>query len=130
MKKGNKKIREWMMRAKSNLSRAKTGKISPDILYEDLCFDAQQAVEKSLKSLCIAYELVFPTTHNIGFLIELIQKAKVIFPEELLTARLLTDYAVETRYPGDYKPVNESEYQKAVEIAEKMYDWIERRLEK
>ncbi len=44
-------ILNWLKRARSNLERAKIGKVSPGILYEDLCFDAQQAVEKSLKAI-------------------------------------------------------------------------------
>lgn len=38
---------EWLRRAKSNLERARKGKLSEDILYEDLCFDCQQVAEKS-----------------------------------------------------------------------------------
>jgi len=46
-------ILNWLKRARSNLERAKLGKVSQGILYEDLCFDAQQAVEKSLKAILI-----------------------------------------------------------------------------
>ena len=38
-------ILNWLKRARSNLERAKMGKVTQGILYEDLCFDAQQAVE-------------------------------------------------------------------------------------
>jgi HEPN domain-containing protein len=44
------KTNEWLQRAKSNMARAKAGRVSPDILYEDLCYDAQQAVEKAFLS--------------------------------------------------------------------------------
>ncbi len=37
---------EWLRRAKSNLAIAKMGRISDEILFEDLCFDAQQAAER------------------------------------------------------------------------------------
>jgi len=47
------RAKEWLTRAKSNLARARAGKVSEEILYEDLCFDEQQAVEKALKALCI-----------------------------------------------------------------------------
>ena len=46
-------ILNWLKRARSNLERAKMGKVTQEILYEDLCFDAQQAVEKSLKAILI-----------------------------------------------------------------------------
>jgi len=39
---------EWLKRAKSNLTRARQPK-PDDVIWEDLCFDAQQAAEKSIK---------------------------------------------------------------------------------
>ena len=40
--------REWLRRARSNLARSSQGQVTPDVLLEDACFDAQQAVEKAL----------------------------------------------------------------------------------
>lgn len=37
---------EWLRRARSNLARARADRGLPEVLYEDLCFDTQQAVEK------------------------------------------------------------------------------------
>jgi HEPN domain-containing protein len=48
-------IKDWLIHAESNLYRARIGRSSDKILYEDLCYDCQQAAEKSLKSLLIAY---------------------------------------------------------------------------
>ena len=53
-------VAEWLRRAKSNLERAKAGRICEDILYEDLCFACQQAVEKALKALLISINREFP----------------------------------------------------------------------
>lgn len=41
----------WLVRARSILARAGAGRATPDILYEDLCFDPQQAAEKALKAV-------------------------------------------------------------------------------
>ncbi|MBW2143567.1 MAG: HEPN domain-containing protein [Deltaproteobacteria bacterium] len=68
---------KWLKRAESNMARAKAGRVSSEILYEDLCFDAQQAVEKALKSLCVIHEIVFPKTHDIAYLIELLEEKNV-----------------------------------------------------
>lgn len=38
---------KWLKRAKSNLVRAKQPR-PEEVYYEDLCYDAQQSVEKSL----------------------------------------------------------------------------------
>jgi HEPN domain-containing protein len=65
--------KKWLQRAKSNMARAKAGRVAPEVLYEDLCFDSQQAVEKALKSVCILHEIIFPKTHDIAYLIELLK---------------------------------------------------------
>jgi len=124
------KANEWLQRAKSNMARAKSGRVSPDILYEDLCYDAQQAVEKAFKSVCIIHEIVFPKTHDIAYLIELLEKGGVEVPENLQNAKILTGYAVETRYPGDYEPVDEEELRKAIEIAKKVLKWVKKEMDK
>lgn len=119
---------EWLQRAKSNMARAKAGKVSSEILYEDLCYDAQQAVEKALKALCILHEILFPKTHDIAYLMELLEKESVVIPEDLYKARILTGYAVETRYPGEYEPVNEDDYRNAVALAGKVVKWVAERM--
>ena len=123
------KANEWLQRSKSNMARAKAGRVSPDILYEDLCYDAQQAVEKAFKSVCIIYEIVFPKTHDIAYLIELLEKGGVKVPENLQDARILTGYAVETRYPGDYEPVDEDDFRKALEIAKEVLKWVKKEVD-
>jgi HEPN domain-containing protein len=64
---------QWLDRARSNLERAKAGKLSRHILYEDLCFDCQQSVEKSLKALMVFKGISFEWTHNIGILIKTLE---------------------------------------------------------
>lgn len=43
--------REWMNRARSNLALAKNR--VAEAYLEDLCFEAQQAVEKAIKAMMI-----------------------------------------------------------------------------
>ncbi|MBU1261809.1 HEPN domain-containing protein [bacterium] len=119
-------VEKWLKRAKSNLEIARAKIVSEEILYEDLCFDCQQVVEKSLKALLVHINVVFPWTHSITKLIELIEEKGIDVPEEVKESISLTTYAVTTRYPGDYESVDEEEYNEAVEIAEKVLKWVER----
>ena len=43
-------------------------------------------------------------------------------------SKILTSYAVETRYPGDYAPVSEDDYKKAVKAAEIVFKWVEQKI--
>ncbi|MCH9029564.1 MAG: HEPN domain-containing protein [Bacteroidetes bacterium] len=99
----------WLKRAKSNLIRAKFEKL-PDVYWEDLCYDAQQACEKSLKALLIFNEIKFRFVHDIGELINTLKKNQVSIPAEINESVILSEYAVETRYPFPSQPVSEHDY--------------------
>ena len=101
------------------------GKVTQGILYEDLCFDAQQAVEKSLKAILIKLNQSFPKTHSIGILLKLVEEAGVEIPRNINQAKLLTAYAVDVRYPGDYEPVSKEEYKEALKIAKDVFEWVD-----
>ena len=120
---------EWLKRARSNLEKARVGKVSDGILYEDLCFDCQQAVEKSLKALLVYLNIIFPFTHSIARLLELIEESGINVPELIKDSIVLTDYAVTTRYPGDYEPVYEDEYKESVYIGEQVFNWVKKQFE-
>ncbi len=117
-------VRIWLKRARSNLQIAKAGKVFDEILYEDLCFDCEQAVEKALKALLVSIDVSFPRTHSISHLIELIEAHSIMVPDEIKDSISLTAYAVSTRYPGDFEPVDEQEYQETLETAEKVFNWV------
>ncbi|MXX26862.1 MAG: HEPN domain-containing protein [Caldilineaceae bacterium SB0668_bin_21] len=116
--------REWLNRARSNLALAKNR--VPGAYLEDLCFEAQQAAEKSLKAVMVLRGIQFPYVHDISRLVSLIEREGVEVPEVLLKAEKLTIYAVITRYPGVVRPVTEQEYLEAVEIAESVVLWAEK----
>lgn len=118
----SKDVKEWLRRAKSSLVHSKDAK-SDDLYYEELCFDCQQASEKALKSLLVHLGLDFPRTHSFEKLLNILKK-RITIPNHIFDVLDLSDYAVSTRYPDDYIQVTEDEYKKAVEIAERIYNWV------
>lgn len=116
---------EWLRRARSNLARARADRDLAGVLYEDLCFDAQQAAEKAIKAILVERQIPFPKTHDIVGLLTLLQESGVGMPEEIKRSGILTEYAVDTRYPGLSEDVTEDEYLEAVELAERVFRWAE-----
>jgi HEPN domain-containing protein len=116
--------KDWLRRAKSNLIRAKQPK-PEEVLWEDLCFDAQQAAEKSLKALLLFHRMPFRFVHDIAELLTVLEENGISLPEEIRAAAELSDYAVEARYPGPMEPVTEDEYKEAVKAAEAVLSWAE-----
>ena len=70
---------EWLRRARSNLARARAGQPTQDVLFEDLCFDAQQAAEKALKGLLLHYKLPCPRAHVVTDLLSTLEIITVAF---------------------------------------------------
>ncbi len=115
---------EWLRRAKSNLAIARQSG-SQDIYPEDLCFEAQQAAEKALKAVLISRRVPFRFVHDIAELLTLLEKSGLTLPDDIRAAAGLTDYAVESRYPGPFEPVSAQEYQDALRIADAVVGWAE-----
>lgn len=120
---------EWLKRSKSNLAMARLGKIKDEILYEDLCFDCQQSVEKALKALLISIDKQYPHVHSIARLLEIITEAGYKIPEDIQKAVILTDYAVKVRYPGEMEPVTKEEYEETLLITENVFSWVSKIIE-
>jgi len=120
---------DWLRRAKSNLIRAKQPK-PEEVLWEDLCFDTQQAAEKALKAALLARGIPFRFAHDIAELLTLLENQGVILSEEIKASAELTDYSVESRYPGPFEPVTEEEFNRALKIAETVVAWADSQIGK
>ncbi len=116
--------KEWLERAKSNLALARAEK-PEGVFWEDMCYNAQQAAEKALKAALQYYHITFRYIHDLEELIENFEKNGVAFPSDLKQATILTQYAIETRYPGHFDEITEDDYRQALEIAERLVDWAE-----
>ena len=116
---------EWLRRARSNLALARAHGALPDVLLEDLCFDAQQSAEKAIKAVLVHHQIEFPKTHVLAQLLDLLAKHGVQSPEGVREATRLSNYAVASRYVGMTEDVSEADYAKAIELATRVLDWAE-----
>lgn len=98
---------DWLRYARSDLLIAQSPG-APGVLLETLCYHLQQAAEKSLKAVLIHLGISPPRTHNLKTLVELIPAACSV-PDSVALAVSLTDYAVTSRYPGDYEPISKTD---------------------
>jgi HEPN domain-containing protein len=117
---------EWLRHARSNLSRCRGDRRLPDVLFEDLCFDAQQAAEKAIKAVLVSRGTRFPKTHDLTELLELVAATGLEVPAAVLEAKRLTPYAVAGRYPGVSEDASEGDYREALETAETVFAWAEK----
>lgn len=118
--------REWLNRARSSLVLAKNQITA--VYLEDLCFQAQQAVEKAVKAVLIKHSVEFPYVHDLSLLLSMLEEAGEVIPDAVRKAEELTPYAFMTRYPGAVRVVTTEEYQAAVEVAIATVEWAAERL--
>jgi HEPN domain-containing protein len=113
-------VGQWVQKAENDLKTAahtlKLGAVCPT---DTVCFHAQQCVEKYLKALLVVRGIEFSRIHHLSALVTLlpVRVRPDLTPEE---QERLTDYAVSTRYPGDYEPIPLTEARQAVRIARRV----------
>ncbi|MDW7709791.1 MAG: HEPN domain-containing protein [Deferrisomatales bacterium] len=115
---------QWLAHARSDLTLAKLG-LEGAVLPEQLCFHAQQAVEKAFKAILLHRQVDFPFTHDLSELLDTMAAAGIDVPPAFAEADALTPYAVETRYPGFWGEVSEREVAEALRLAEAVVRWAE-----
>lgn len=120
----------WLERARSDLTLGKIALKTTGVLPEDACFHAQQCAEKALKALLSELGIPFPRTHVIEVLLDLL-KANGVSPSKTVDeAFTLSQYAVQTRYPGEWEPVTKAEAKRALELAAVVLLWVEGKINK
>jgi HEPN domain-containing protein len=107
----------WLLRAKGNLNLAEKGGRLRGVLLEDLCFNAQQAAEKALKAVCLAQGMDIPKTHSLIHLMDILEASGVEIPNRVRDADILTQYAVQSRYPSIMEEITRAEYRDALKLA-------------
>ena len=110
--------------SRSNFAVAR-GEKTEAIFWEDFCFNAQQAAEKAIKAVFQHKSLTFRYVHDLEELLTNLEKNGIVVPEKVKEAEILTQYALDTRYPGDSELVDEEEYQHALVLAESVVNWAE-----
>ena len=114
--------RDWLRYARSSFALASAPR-QEGVLWENLCFETQQAAEKAVKAVLQQKGIVFPYVHDLQVLLDLLGERGDSIPENVKQASVLTRYAFQTRYPGDYEPVTEADYHRAIEQAKAVLDW-------
>ena len=121
-------ILQWVEKAEHDLTTASyTLRLRANCPTDTVCFHAQQCVEKYLKALLVLNDADFGRTHHISALLSLLPPSirPQMTPEE---QERFTEYAVTTRYPGDYDPITREEAKQAVQIARRVRNQVRRRL--
>lgn len=91
---------------------------------ENVCFNAQQVIEKSIKAVLCFLELPVPFTHNLDILIDRLPKELNLKDTENINE--LTEYATIRRYEEGTFELDSEDLKKAFELAEITLKWAQK----
>lgn len=110
-------VKEWFHKAEHDIGIVELA-LRNDVVFTDvICYHCQQAVEKYLKGCLITLEIDFKRTHDLSYLLDLLNDHTKIEPEYFDFADILNSYAIEIRYPDDWYEPTKSEAKEAYRIS-------------
>ncbi len=123
----NQEIRQWFDLAEEDYGVAehlfRTYSPQP---YEIICYHCQQAAEKAIKAVIIAYGAQggLPKLHDLSFLLDQIKNMVDIDEKIYDYADQLTPYGIAARYPNEMF-LEEHHAAEALNMAKKIIEWSE-----
>ncbi len=92
---------EWVEKAENDWhSLHREVRARKNTNYDAACFFAQQCVEKYLKARLVEADIYFKKVHDLTYLLALVKPLEPLWMAYEQEMRVLTDYAIEFRYPG------------------------------
>jgi HEPN domain-containing protein len=117
---------EWVAKAEADYRAADQLRRHEATLTNIISFHCQQCVEKYLKARLQESEIAFPKTHSLPALLNLVTPVEPLWESFRESARILSRFAIETRYPGD--DVTAEEADKAFAACRSLREEIRRSL--
>jgi len=117
-------VKKWLMLADDDLRIAELAMKDSEPVCWAAAFHCQQAAEKSLKAFLAYHDHHVEKTHDIEFLLGLCKRFLPEMEGLIEKGSILTDYAVDSRYPAPRVEVTQQQAGEAIEIARSIYEFI------
>jgi len=118
------RLRDWIEKADHDLGTAIViNQHIPD--YSDtLAFHCQQAVEKNIKCLLEKNGIQFKRSHDLRYLLDLLDEAIPIDEELYERIMKLNAFSIEIRYPDLKIDISQDERDQAISIAKEFREFL------
>lgn len=123
----NEKVKQWIIKAESDVTIVGKDLRTDTPVTDAICFHAQRAAEKYLKAYLVFKDIEPEKTHKIEKLLLTCITFDAAF-SALKNADILTEYAVEFRYPEDFYLPSVEEAREAYSLALKVKDFVLERI--
>lgn len=117
-------VHQWFRKAESDLQNIRNNLAADIVPTDTVCFHAQQAIEKLLKGVLVAYGRNVGKTHD---LVKLLTDVADLVPELMPFEEQfeeLSEYGVAVRYPDDFYVPTLDEARHAFDIAKNVEEIV------
>ncbi|MBM3266565.1 MAG: HEPN domain-containing protein [Candidatus Sericytochromatia bacterium] len=106
----------WLRFAQEDLESAQTILREQGRAWRNACWHALQAAEKACKAVLVLNGIAYPRTHDLDRLVLLLpaEMRSLIAGSDL---SWLSEWAIESRYPGDWPEAERQDAERAIAIA-------------
>lgn len=111
-------VERWFIKADHDIRTARSSLKEDPPITDTACFHAQQCAEKSLKAYQVFHNIRPEITHDLGKLVGQCIGLDASFSKVMPMVSGMTQYAVQDRYPDDWREIHLDEAQEAVRKAE------------
>ena len=108
---------EWVEKAENDYAAVQQLLLASNPLHDIICFHAQQCIEKYLKAWLQEAAIRVPRPHNLEELLELILPTLPEWSHWQPDFKIITEYAVEPRYPGDSRTADNTQHARHISDA-------------
>jgi HEPN domain-containing protein len=113
-------VLRWMEKAENDFRNAEyVLTLKENCPFDTVSYHCQQCAEKYLKATLILRGVDFPRTHDLVVLFNLLRQVEEL-NLQVQDVQPLNRYSIESRYPGDWEPIDENEARSALEMAQKI----------
>ncbi len=117
-------VQEWLIKAENDLDGARVLGAADEALIPNAIFHCQQAFEKDVKGFLVYHDQRFQKKHDIEYLLNLATPYESEFSTFKEESKLLTPFATVYRYPGYEETFTDSDFEVAVELANRLYQFV------
>ena len=122
-------VERWLAKASNDLRTAETMISTVPPVVDITCYHSQQCVEKCLKAFLTSVGRHVEKTHSLPRLVELCVEMNEAFGALVSIGLELTDYAVQSRYPDDWREIPLPEAEAAVQMAREAFIFVKTEIE-
>ncbi|MBI5179692.1 MAG: HEPN domain-containing protein [Nitrospinae bacterium] len=117
-------VERWLAKADHDIRAARSSLKENPPITDVACFLAQQCAEKSLKAFLVFNNIQPDKIHDLGKLVGQCGNLNDSFSSLIPMVAGMSQYAVQDRYPDDWREIMLDEAQEAVTKAEKVMAFV------